>query len=162
MGFFGVKKRHPYPSVQRSFGVKAIIDCILLSPAWPSASIRKYSHVFWRIEPDEMLTPFGPSLSAVSHSTSSSWPRGSRPNCSWPRAALSPEGFDWAQPKSKWIRHRIYALKDLVWILPSPLPLWEGLQAQHGFADMLFRWVRMMHYSSSANDCLSSHFLWHF
>ena len=26
MGFFGVKKRHPYPSGQRSFGVKAIID----------------------------------------------------------------------------------------------------------------------------------------
>ena len=26
MGFFGVKKRHPYPSGQRSFGVKGIID----------------------------------------------------------------------------------------------------------------------------------------
>jgi hypothetical protein len=26
MDFFGVKKRYPYPSGQRSFGVKAIID----------------------------------------------------------------------------------------------------------------------------------------
>jgi hypothetical protein len=26
MGFFGVKKRYPYPSGQRSFGAEAIID----------------------------------------------------------------------------------------------------------------------------------------
>jgi hypothetical protein len=26
MDFFGVKKRHPYPSAQRSYGVKAIMD----------------------------------------------------------------------------------------------------------------------------------------
>jgi hypothetical protein len=26
MGFFGVKKRYPYPSVQRSLGAKAIIN----------------------------------------------------------------------------------------------------------------------------------------
>jgi hypothetical protein len=40
MGFFGVKKRHPYPSGRRSYGAKAIIDienihkwlCIFLAP----------------------------------------------------------------------------------------------------------------------------------
>jgi hypothetical protein len=26
MGFFGAKKRHPYPSAQRSYGAKAIIE----------------------------------------------------------------------------------------------------------------------------------------
>jgi hypothetical protein len=26
MGFFGVKKRHPYPSAQHSYGAKAIIE----------------------------------------------------------------------------------------------------------------------------------------
>jgi hypothetical protein len=30
MGFFGVKKRHPYPSGGRSFGVKAIIEYFYL------------------------------------------------------------------------------------------------------------------------------------
>ena len=33
MGFFGVKKRHLYPSGQRSFGVKAIGDSILIAAA---------------------------------------------------------------------------------------------------------------------------------
>jgi hypothetical protein len=31
MGFFGVKKRHPYPSGQRSYGAKAIIDFDIVS-----------------------------------------------------------------------------------------------------------------------------------
>ncbi len=39
-----------------------------------SASIRKYKDVFSGAGSEQMLTPFGPS--------------------SWPRAALSPEGFD--------------------------------------------------------------------
>ena len=55
----------------------------------PSASIRKYSHLLCRIELDPMLTPFGPSLSAMSSRSNDS-----RQNGSWPRAALSPEGIN--------------------------------------------------------------------
>jgi len=42
MGFFGVKKRHPYPSGQRSYGAKAIIERVIcLSPIKPLLLVLK-------------------------------------------------------------------------------------------------------------------------
>jgi len=59
-----------------------------------SASIRKYNDVFSGARSERMLTPFGPG--------------------SWPRAALSPEAFDVAQSRAKYVRNRTYEPKDLV------------------------------------------------
>jgi hypothetical protein len=36
MGFFGVKKRHPYPSGQRSLGAKAIIGNLVIGQERPA------------------------------------------------------------------------------------------------------------------------------
>ena len=42
MGFFGVKKRHPYPSTQPSNGDKAIIEKDIFMPGlgWVTNSLR--------------------------------------------------------------------------------------------------------------------------
>jgi hypothetical protein len=44
MGFFGVKKRHPYPSGQRSYGAKAIIEKNIDEQRVPVKRLKRKGH----------------------------------------------------------------------------------------------------------------------